>query len=414
MKMDIEPFYQIIISLSLGLLVGLQRQWAGSPFGGLRTFSLISILGTVSAFLAEKYGTWIIAMGFIGTISVMITARLTTSNKKIFEKHSGLSTEFSMLLLFISGVIVRLGPIWLATAIAGTIVVILQSKFQMRGFASRFSEKELKAIMQFVLISLVIFPIIPNRTIDPFLIINPHDIWMLVVLMVGISLIAYIISKFYGEKYGILLGGLLGGIISSTAATLAHAKSSKKISSVPEKNAVIILIAWGVLYIRVFFELFLISPQFNITLLPLGILFTVSILSIVIPWKKSIHNGNEMPKPSNPAEFKTALLFGILYSAILLAISFSKEQLGNKGLSVIAIFSGITDMDAISLSTAKLVNEGKLLINDGWKIIITAIISNVSFKGLLTLLFGGKNLFKIIFIPWIVTLVTAIILFFIC
>lgn len=405
-----EPFYQIIISLALGLLVGLQRQWAESPLGGIRTFSLISVLGTISAIVADQYGPWIIALGFIGTIAIMISARLSSVNREAFKEHTGLSSEFAMLLLYISGVIVHLGPIWLATAISGMVAVILQAKFRLHGIASRFSEQELKAIMQFVLISLVIFPLIPNHTIDPFQVINPHDIWMIVVLIVGISLIAYIIYKFYGEKAGVLLTGILGGAISSTATTLAAARNTKKYQSGHEQNVLIILIAWSILYIRTFIEIAFVAPSLISTWKPLGTLFIVSIAMTIWIWKKSKNLNQEIPPPSNPAQFKTALIFGALYSIIILGISFSKLHFGNSGLTIVAIFSGMTDMDAITLSTAKLAESGKLLIPEAWNIIIIATLSNIFFKGILALIFAGKNLFKMIFFPWFFSLITGLIL----
>lgn len=413
---EIQPFFQVIISLALGLLVGLQRQWADSPLGGIRTFSLISVLGTVCALLADNYespyGALIIAMGFLGTMAIMMTPRFSTANQAAFKQHRGLSSEFSMLLLYISGIIVHTGPIWLATAITGMIAVILQSKFKLHKIASRFSEKELKAIMQFVLIALVIFPIIPNRTIDTFQVINPHEIWLMVVLIVGISLVAYIIYKFYGEKSGVLIGGILGGAISSTAATLAAAKEPKKTRLGIEQNVLIILIAWTILYIRIFIEIFVVAPNFKMAWAPLGILFTVSISSTFWFWKKLKGVKQEMSPPNNPAEFKTAFIFAILYSAILLAISIAKQKFGNQGLTVVAILSGMADMDAITLSTSKLAESGKLLVQEAWNIIIIAIISNVFFKGILTLIFGGKSFFKMLLLPWLITLGTGFLLFF--
>lgn len=407
-----EPFYQIIISLALGLLVGLQRQWAESPLGGIRTFSLISVLGTISAIVADQYGSWVIALGFIGTIAIMITARLSNVNREAFKVHSGLSSEFSMLLLYISGVIVHTRPIWLATALSGMIAVVLHSKFKLHGIAARFSEKELKAIMQFVLISLVIFPLIPNRSFDQFQVINPHHIWMMVVLIVGINLVAYIIYKFYGEKAGVLLSGLLGGAISSTAATLSATKNTKKTISGQQKNILIILIAWSVLYIRTFIEIMVVAPSLSDLAKPLGILFGVSSIVTFWFWKKSDNSDHEMPLPSNPAQFKTAFIFALLYSAILFGIIFSKQHFGESGLTLVAILTGMTDMDAITLSTSKLVVDGKLMIQEAWNIILTATISNIFFKGILTLIFGGKSFFKMLLYPWIASLLTGLALLF--
>lgn len=407
---DVHPFHQLIISLILGLLVGLQRQWAESPLGGIRTFSLISLLGTACALLADQYGGWVIALGFLGTIAAMIVGHMSKGSRTNPLEHSGLVTEFAMLLMFTSGVLVRVGPIWLAATLAGILAVILQAKIELHGLASRFKEKEIKAIMQFVLISLVIFPIVPNETYGPLDVLNPHNIWLMVVLIIAISLSGYIIYKFCGEKAGVLLGGILGGLISSTATTMTYSRRSKELTKAIPQNALLILVAWTVLYVRVFFEITVAAPQFREVFAPLGIMFSVSILSTLWLWKGADKSHKGMPHQSNPTELKTALTFALLYSGVLMATAFSKQYFGSKGLTVVALLSGVTDVDAITLSTARLVDTGKLLPKEGWSVIVAAIMSNIFFKGILTVVLGGKTLFNTIVIAWTSTLAAGLFL----
>lgn len=404
---DIHPFHQLIIALILGLLVGLQRQWAESPLGGIRTFPLISLLGTVCALLSEQYGVWIIALGFSGTVAAMIVGHISKKTRAAAQEHSGLGTEFAMLLMFTSGVLVRVGPIWLAAAIAGILAVILQAKIELHGLASRFTEKEIKAIMQFVLISLVIFPIVPDQTFGPLAVLNPHDVWLMVLVIVAISLSGYIIYKFFGEKAGVILGGILGGVISSTATTMSYARRSKKSINAIPLNAVVVFIAWTIAYVRLFLEVVVAAPSFQAVWIPLGGMFFVSALSTLWLWRNSEPNHSGMPSQSNPTELKTALTFGVLYSIILLAVAFSKKYFGNNGLAIVAVLSGITDMDAITLSTSRLVETGKLLPKEGWPIIIIACMSNVFFKGAIAGFVGGRAFFKSIFASWLFSLIAG-------
>ena len=404
---DIHPFHQLIISLVLGLLVGLQRQWAESPLAGIRTFALISIFGTTSAILAEKFGPWVIVIGFVGVTVIMAVGHLSKRVKYLTSEHSGLVTEVAMLLMFGVGILVRTGPIWLSAAVAGMLAVVLQAKIELHGFASRFSDREIRAIMQFVLISLVVFPVVPNRTFGPLNVLNPHEVWLMVVLIVAISLAGYIIYKFWGEKAGIILGGVLGGLISSTATTLTYAKQSRELKATSTRNALLILIAWSIVYARVFLEVIVVAPAFRAAWAPLAIMFCVSSVSILWAWKRKENNSRGMLPQSNPAEMKTAITFGIIYSVILLAVAFSKEYLGTQGLTVVAILSGVTDMDAITLSTARLVDTGRLLPNEGWPIIITAVVSNVFFKGVIAGFFGGTRLMLAILVPWVSSLVAG-------
>lgn len=406
---DVHPFHQLIISVVLGLLVGLQRQRADSPLGGIRTFSLISLLGTACALLAEKYGAWMIVAGFLGVIAAMVVGHLSKQTGSAPE-HSGLVTELAMLLMYCSGVFVRTGPIWLGAAVAGMLAVVLQAKVELHGLAKRFSDKEIRAIMQFVLISLVIFPIVPNQTFGPLAVLNPHDIWLMVVIIVAVSLSGYIAYKFLGERAGVILGGILGGVISSTATTMSYSRRANESVDAVSRSAVVVGIAWTAVYIRLLLEILAAAPSFQAAWLPLGVMFLASALSTLWLWRR-LEGGREgMPAQGNPAELKTALTFGALYAAILLAVAFSKTYFGRGGLTLVAVFSGVTDMDAITLSTSRLVAAGKLLPQEGWPIIIIAGMSNVFFKGAIAGFVGGKAFFKALLLPWLCSLVAGALL----
>jgi uncharacterized membrane protein (DUF4010 family) len=407
---DTHPFQQLIISLVLGLLVGLQRQWADSPLGGIRTFALISLLGTICAFLADKYGAWIVAVGFVGTIAAMVAGDIAKKDKVSSQEHSGLVTEFAMMLMFATGALVHIGPVWLAATLAGSLAVILQAKLELHGIVSRFTAKEIRAIMQFVLISLVILPVVPDKNYGPFDALNPHQIWLMVVLMVAISLTGYIIYKFYGAKAGVLLGGILGGLISSTATTLTYAKRSKGDSTSAFQNAIIILIAWGMLYGRVAVEIAVVSPQFRTVWIPLGAMFLASALPTIWLWSRSGNDNKGMPKQDNPTELRMAVLFGVLYSVVLFAATCAKSYFGTSGLMVVGVLSGLTEIDAITLSTARMVATGSLQQQEAWPVIVSAILANTVFKAGLVALWGGRAMLRKIGLPLGATVATALVL----
>ncbi|TAL27845.1 MAG: MgtC/SapB family protein [Alphaproteobacteria bacterium] len=407
---DNHPFQQLIISLVLGLLVGLQRQWADSPLGGIRTFALISLLGTICAFLADKYGAWIVAVGFLGTIAAMVAGDIAKKDKVASPAHSGLVTEFAMMLMFATGALVHLGPVWLAATLAGSLAVILQAKLELHGLVSRFTAKEIRAIMQFVLISLVILPLVPDKGYGPFGALNPHQTWLMVVLMVAISLIGYIIYKFHGAKAGVLLGGVLGGLISSTATTLTYAKRSKEEAKGTFQNTIIILVAWGMVYGRVAVEIAVVAPQFRAVWIPLGVMFLASALPTVWLWRQAGNHHKGMPRQDNPTELRMAILFGFLYSAVLFAAICAKNYLGTGGLLVVGVLSGLTEIDAITLSTARMVATGGLQQQEAWPVIISAILANTVFKGGLVAVWGGKAMLRKIGLPLVATIAAALVL----
>lgn len=407
---DVHPFHQLLISLMLGLLVGLQRQWATSSLGGVRTFALTSLFGTICAFLAERFSGWILVAGLMGIAAAIIVENLR--QRVIPEnKGTGISAEVALLLMFSVGALVRTGPIWLAAATAAVTAFTLQAKLELHELASRFTAKEIKAIMQFALISLVVLPIVPDQTLDPLGVVNPRNVWLMVVLIVGLGLAGYIVYKFFGQNAGILLSGILGGVISSTATTASYSKAipASGVAGV-SYSSTIIAIAWTTLYVRLFFETLVVAPEFRALWLPLGILFAVSAATTLLLWKRSDSVRTQMPEQQNPSEMRTALVFGIIYSLVIFGAAFAREKWGSHGLLTMAVLSGITDMDAITLSTAKLVHANKMTATEGAPVIITAAISNVFFKGVIAGIWGGRRMFFGLILPWGLSLICGVFL----
>lgn len=408
---DLYVFHQIFISLGLGLLVGLQREWSESPLAGIRSFALITIFGTLVTILSESFGPWLIGMGFVATTLMTLMGHFSHRNVKVTKDHRELVTEIGILLMFCCGILVRTGPILLAASIAGIVASLLHLKTELHSLAAKFTRDEIRSILQFVLLTLVILPVIPDRSFGPYHFFNPYNVWLMVVLIVGISLIGFILYKFLGQKAGVFLSGLLGGILSSTATTFSFSKKSKSLNNY-FYIGMIILIAWITLYARVFFELMIASPGFSSIRLPLGIMAICSILPVIWTWRRGKLKISEEESrngfASNPSELKLAISFALIYSLVLLASSFAIEQFGRGGLSLMAVIFGITDVDAITLSTGRLVKTGQILESAGQSAILIAIVSNIVFKGILVWIFGDKRLMKIITIPWIVSIATGV------
>jgi uncharacterized membrane protein (DUF4010 family) len=215
-------FQQLGIALGLGLLVGLQRESVASRLAGLRTFSLVTLFGSICALLATMFGGWVIAAGLIGLAGLILAGKY--SDAQAGTPDPGLTTEVAILLMFGVGAYLIVGHRTVAIAIGGGAAVLLHFKGQLHGAVERLSDKDIRAIMQFALISLVILPVLPNQAYGPYAVLNPRNIWWMVVLIVGISLSGYIVYKFFGEKVGLLIGGVLGGLISSTATTVSYSR----------------------------------------------------------------------------------------------------------------------------------------------------------------------------------------------
>jgi uncharacterized membrane protein (DUF4010 family) len=191
-----------------------------SAIAGIRTFALITLFGAVSAHLGQAFGGWVVAAGFVVSRNF---ARMAKG-----EADPGQTTEFTAVLMYGVGAWVVVGSMAVAAVLGGTVAVLLHLKEPLHRFMGRMGERDLRAIMQFVLIALVILPILPDRMFGPYDVLNPHQIWWMVVLIVGLSLAGYVAFKLVGANAGAVLSGVLGGVISSTATTVTYSRRAKE------------------------------------------------------------------------------------------------------------------------------------------------------------------------------------------
>jgi uncharacterized membrane protein (DUF4010 family) len=391
-EMDLTlVFKQLGIALGLGLLVGLQRERVASRLAGVRTFPMITILGTVCAMLAQTFGGWVMAAGFITLAGMIIIGNIVVL--KDSNTDHGLTTEIAMLLMFAVGAYLVVGHVEVAIAVGGGVAVLLQFKGELHGVTARLGETDLKAIMQFALISLVILPVLPNQTYDRFAVLNPRQIWWMVVLIVGINLGGYIAYKFFGRETGVILGGILGGLISSTATTVSYTRRTSNAPDASQLAAIVIIISSTVVFARVLLEIALIAPSFlSAAAVPILIMLLLFMMLAAGVWFWARKEQTEMPPQQNPTELKSALLFGIVYAIVIFAVAAVRERFGDSGLYIVAGLSGLTDVDAITLSTSQLVNSGRLGAETGWRLIVLALMSNLVFKAAIVVALGHRNL----------------------
>lgn len=389
-------FHQLGIAAGLGLLVGLQRERTESELAGMRTFPLITVFGTLAALLAQSFGGWVLAAAFVALAAMIVMANQIAMRSG--HGDPGMTSEMAMLVMFSVGASVVVLPLPFVLVIGGGVAVILQFKTRLHGLASKLGDEDLTAIMRFALIALVILPILPNHPFGPFDVLNLFEIWLMVVLIVGISLTAYILYKFVGEKVGTLLGGVLGGLISSTATTVSWAQRTRRKAVDPRSAAGVIMIASMILVIRVLVEIRLVGPSLFATALPpIAALLGVFIVLCLVTWKDASRaDGEALPEREPPSELGPALFFGALYAIVLVAVAAAKDWFGTRGMLAVAAISGLTDVDAITLSTAQLVEAGRIAPALGWKVIVVGTLSNTVFKGATVAVLGSRSLLKVV------------------
>lgn len=388
-----ELFQQLGLSLMLGLLVGMQRERSQSKLAGFRTFPLVTLLGTLAGALLPTLGPWFAVAGFLGIVLIAVVGNL--HKLRAGDPEPGMTTEYALLVMYAVGVFLAVGPWAVAVAVGGGVAILLQLKPQLHGFVRQLDEEDVRAIMQLVLLAFIILPLLPNRTYGPFQVINPYGIWLMVVLIVSISLGGYTAYKFFGRTAGVILGGILGGIISSTATTASYARRTQATPNLAPTGALVIMIASTLVYLRVLLEIQVVAPAFlGIAAPRVLVLLAVSAALCAVWWFRLPRTDEEMPEQENPAELKPALFFGLLYAVILVAVAAAREYAGSRGLFLVATLSGLTDMDAITLSTSRLVATGDLDPGSGWKMVVIAAMSNLVFKGGMVFVMGHPRLRK--------------------
>lgn len=378
--MDIQVWQQLGIALGLGLLVGLQREWAEPKAAGIRSFALITVLGTVCALLAVRFGGWVLAGGLVALGATMVVANLRRVRTE--NGHPGPTTEVAALLMFTVGALLPSGMIVEAIAIGGGVALLLHWKKPLHGFVERIGEAEIRAVFRLVLIALVVLPLLPDRSFGPYEVLNPFRIWMMVVLIVGISVGGFLISRFVAPRAGSVVSGLLGGMISSTATTVSYARRSKASPEASPLSALVIMVASTIVFVRVAFEVALVAPGILWQVLPqFGVMCLWMSLIAVGSFVLARQEQAVAAAPKDPSNLGAAVIFGGMYALVLLAVAAAREHLGDAGLFMVAALSGLTDMDAITLSTAQLVTADRISVDTGWRMMMLGALSNILFKG---------------------------------
>lgn len=379
---------RLAIALGLGLIVGLQRERIRSPLAGFRTFPLVTLFGALTGLLAQQHDGWLIAAGLIATGIIIVIG-----NWDQREREPGLTTEVSMLLMFSIGAFIISGPISVAVILGGTVAVLLHLKPQMHSLARRLEDPDFTAIMQFVIITLVILPILPSKQYGPYQVLNPYKIWLMVVLIVGINLGGYIVYKFFGQKAGTLAGGMLGGLISSTATTVGYARRTAQAPEASAMAALVIMVASTIVFGRVLVLIGAAAPGFlPHAAIPIGIVLAGLAVVCLALWWHSSKEKAALPEQGNPSELKAALIFAGLYALVLLAVAWARANFGTQGLYIVAGLSGLTDMDAITLSVSDMVSRQQIQPGTAWRMVLVAAMSNLLFKTAIVAFLGSRRL----------------------
>lgn len=408
-----ETLLRLALALLLGAVIGLERGWgareqkAGERIAGIRTFSLIGLLGGISAVLSTEITQWAFP---VLLLSVVAMALVAYSQRLSHIRNFSITGTVGMVLTFCYGAIaVAVDPV-IAIAAAVVTAVILDSKQEIHGFVNRLQAHELDAALKLLLISVVMLPLLPNEAMGPGGVLNPYEIWWLVVLIASISFVGYFAIRFAGMKRGILFTSLFAGLSSSTALTLHFARQAGRAPDLSPQFASGILIACGTMFPRILVYCALINPLLLPRLIwPVVVMSALLYVPALIIWKR--HEDNlHVSQPAlsqNPLDLKSAVAFGILLTIILVLGEVLRDWLGNLGIYMLAVTSGIADVDAITLSLTRMSQDAIPMTTAVVAIVIAAATNNLVKAGIAGGV-GSRQLGLLVGVPMAVSLLAGL------
>ncbi len=403
------PFLDFAIALFIGALVGIEREKSAARdetpgIGGLRTFILFAEAGAVAAWLAVQFkAPWV----FIG-VGVCVTALVLAGylvQARAQRNACGLTTEIAALVVYLLGGTTLAGFPTLAVALAIATSALLAYKQPLHGWISKLDQDDFHAGLKLLIATFIVLPVLPNRAVDPWGALNPYQMWWLVILISGLSLVGYVASRWLGPDRGLPLTGFFGGLVSSTAVSLTFARRSRDHpgeAGLPDALATGLLLSWTVMFVRVLVAVGVVNPNLLAGLaVPIAAMGLPTLVTAVVFYvrsrRASTANRVAAVPLTNPFSLTSAIKFALLFALVLLVVKLAERYFTAQGLYLIAGLAGLTDVDAITLSLAgqaKSAIAPTLAVNA----IVLAILSNTVVKcGLVVGLGAGPLKRRVVF-----------------
>ncbi len=412
---SLEPWWRFAAALFIGALIGLEREFiqqrtGESDFAGIRTFSLLALAGAIAAYLTAKFGILLFLALYLSLALLIWASYLGDIYRN--KDQEGITTEVVALVVPLLGAMVIWDEFVVAAALGVVTALILAIKTPLHLLARRMSSEDLRATLEFAIITAVILPILPNETVGPFNVVNPFQVWLLVVLVSGISFLGYILIKVRGSEQGVGITGLLGGLVSSTATTVSFAGRSVE---APQLSRVLlsgILLASAVMFPRILAEVAAVHPPLlGLVAVPLTVMLLVCIVLVIYVYMRQrnrMEAGREEVTLSNPLRLSTAITFAIAFAAVLIIVRGSNEYFGNTGVYVTSAIAGIVDVDAITLTASELASSSQIDESVAATAIILAALVNTAAKAVFAISLGSKELRKPVLVAFSIVLLSGI------
>jgi uncharacterized membrane protein (DUF4010 family) len=397
--MDLDIARDFLVALLIGALVGIdrERKKANEPehpsFGGIRTHILLALAGAASAWLSIKVSmpwTFVVTLLVVGSA---IVASYLQQNRTHDDAY-GLTSELAAIVVFLLGAMAVAGATGLAAALGVATSALLAYKQPLHGLVRRIDTQDLFAGLKLLIASFIVLPLLPDRAIDPWDAINPYKLWLLVIMISALSLAGYVAVRWLGSAHGAVLTGAAGGLVSSTATTLAFARSSRSDGGNANALAAGVLLSWLVMFARVAVIVGIVNRALlAASWLPLAAMAAVTASFAAWHYRAGLSGARRGAALAiaNPFSLAAAARFGGLFAVVLLIVELTRRHGPAGSLYVVAALAGSVDVDAIILSMADAAPTGSELASTGIAVAV-AVVANTLVKCGMVLALGAPAL----------------------
>ena len=346
------------LALALGFVIGLERGWKereegeGHRTAGLRTFSLIGLLGGIFGMLSLGGDRILLSAGFLLTGAVLAAFMWREGER---EGDFSATTLIAALLTFMLGAVAVLGEMAIAAGAGVATVSLLAYKRQLHGFLARITWTELRSGLLLAAMTFIALPLLPNHALDPWGALNPHELWLVTILIAAVSFLGYVAVKLLGPSRGVVVSAAAGGLVSSPVVSLTLARLAREN---PERVRLLtgaILGSGAVMLLRVLVLAGAVNLPLSLALaVPLLLAALVQAIAAMFLIGQEGKGGASLEDlvHKNPFLLSEVLRFGAVLAAVMLAAGIARSVYGNSGLIVVAAISGLADVDAVTLSVA--------------------------------------------------------------
>lgn len=392
--MDSEVLSRLTVSLAIGLLVGLERGWQtrdaedNRRAAGFRTFALSGLLGGVTGLISLQTSAAIIGWIFLGYVGAFTAFHWLEARR---EGGASVTSVVAGMLTFLLGTMAVVGDLQLAIACAVGMTVLLALREPLHRWISSLNWQEIRAVLTLLAMSFLLLPLLPNRPIDPWNAINPHRIWLLAIMIAAISFAGYIAIKAFGNRLGVFMAASAGGLASSTATTLALARLAREHRSSSGLLSAGILVAGVVMMLRTGAIALALNGAFLAPLIP-ALLTAAAVLSIgaAVLWFRNAQQETPDLQIANPLAIGTAIKLAAMLAAVMMAAELVRRAFGQVGVLVVAALSGVVDVDAVTISMARMAG-GDVDPNTAARAIMIAIAVNTVSKTIMAGSVGNRK-----------------------